>query len=338
MADLKSFFKKSAKLVEPKIEELLKSYVSSKYRELINYQILAGGKRLRPGLAIACCKMVEGKTEDVIYPAAGIEILHNYSLIVDDIIDRSKIRRGQPTCWAKFGKSIAQCVAIDYSAAVFQGAVRCSNPVKMTELLAKTTKTIVEGEILDVLFEQCGREDQPYVKQHRYWEITPRDQRQMAAQKTAFFFRSCCVAGGLCGSADERQLESLKDYGFNLGMAFQVRDDILDIFGKQKVFGKKIGADIIERKLGNIVILSALKELSSQDKEKFLTTIRDKEMTREDFEEAMDLIKKTDARKEAQEVGERYVKKAKESLKSLSQNKWSDILGDLADFVMEREK
>jgi geranylgeranyl diphosphate synthase type I len=124
-----SFLAQTAKIVDPIIRKLLGLYIDKKYQDIIEYQINTGGKRIRPALFIASAKLFGGKTRDILYPAAGLEILHNYSLIIDDIIDNSVLRRGKPTAWAKFGRSIAQCIGIDWGAAIFQAANRSSYPV-----------------------------------------------------------------------------------------------------------------------------------------------------------------------------------------------------------------
>ena len=334
---IKLFLKKTAKTIDPVIKELLGSYINKRTKKILNYQILTGGKRIRPALSILSCQLVGGKIKDVLCPAAGLEILHNYSLIIDDIIDHSELRRERPTCWVKFGKSIAQCLGTDYSATAFQAANQSKNPILISEIFAKTVKTGVDGEILDILFEQKGREDEPYIVKNRYLKITDKDYLKMASRKTASLFQTCCEVGGICAGAKPKEIRALRNYGLNLGIAFQIRDDILDIFGKRKSFGKKIGKDIIERKLGNIIILYTLKKLSQSQKEKFLKIMRKRRITNRDIKEAMELIKKTQSYQKAYLLGKKYILKVKQSLKALPQNKWNDILRDIADFVMERE-
>ena len=336
--ELSAILKKFSREVEPKIIEVLNLGVERKFKRLTEYPILTGGKRIRPVLAIICCKLLGGKEEDVLYPAAGLEILHNYTLIVDDIIDHSTFRRGKETCWVKFGKSIAECIGIYYSAAIFQTAQRVKDFRRISAIFANVIKTIVNGEIFDILFEQAGREEEPFVIKNRYLEISDRDYVKMVSKKTASLFRACCEVGGVCADGSEQEIKALKDYGFNLGIAFQIKDDILDIFAEEKKFGKKIGKDIIERKLGNIVILTALKELDPVEREEFLKILRKKEIREEDVKAAMRLINKTKTQEKAYKMGEKYIKKAKESLEKLPQNKWNKFLEEIADFVIEREK
>jgi geranylgeranyl pyrophosphate synthase len=336
---LESFSKGIKKDLDLTMRELLGSNSDTKLRQIINYQIFIGGKRLRPLLAIVCYNLLGGKKlENVLYPAAGLEILHNYTLIIDDIIDNSFLRRGEKTCWAKFGKSITQCIGIEYSATIFQSANRSENRIRISEIFAKIMKVISEGEILDILFEQGERENEPYIIKNRYLEIKHKDYLEMVGKKTASLFEACCEVGGICANAQEKEINALKKYGFNLGIAFQIRDDILDIFSQETVLGKKIGKDIIEKKLGNIVVLYALKEFVPRDKKEFLRIIRKKNITNKDVKQAMALIKKTDSKAKADLLGKNFIKRAKKSLDSLPQNKWNDILKEFANFIVEREK
>ncbi len=329
---------KLTKPVEPIIEKILTSYVDKKYQELFKYQIKTGGKRLRPALVIISCRLLGGKLKDAFYPAAGLEILHNFTLIIDDIIDNSNLRRRKLTTWLKFGTSIAQCAGADYLASAFQTANQSKEPQKISELFAKTIKIIVDGEMLDVLFEQKGRENESYVVKNRYFKITDKDYFEMAGKKTAFLFQTCCETGGIAAGAKEREIQNLRSYGFNLGIAFQIQDDILDIFGEEKSFGKKIGKDIVERKGGNIVILFALKELNLADRKKLLGVLRKEKINQKDIKTAVNLIEKTNGHQKAVLLGKKYVEKAKESLGQLPKNKWSELLANLADFAIAREK
>ncbi|MFA4998440.1 MAG: polyprenyl synthetase family protein [Candidatus Paceibacterota bacterium] len=331
------FLAQTAKIVDPIINRLLNLCVGKKFQGMVKYQINTGGKRIRPALAIASAKLFGGKTRDVLYPAAGLEILHNYSLIIDDIIDNSFLRRGKPTVWAKFGRSIAQCIGIDFGAAIFQAANRSRYPVKTSEILAKTLKILVEGEISDILFEQSGRKDEPYVVKNRYRNVSEKRYLEMVGKKTASLFQSCCEIGAVSAGAKEKQIKALKNYGFNLGVAFQVKDDILDIFGEGQKFGKKIGKDIQEGKMANAIICFAYQEFSQKEKKEFSQIIRKGVISDRDIRRAIILIKKTKAREKAINYGERFIEKAKANLSLLPKNSWNRALVDLCDIVIERE-
>lgn len=329
--------KQLSNLIEPIIDSVLTSHLEKKNHFLFKYQVKTGGKKLRPALAIISCKLLGGKLKDVLYPAAGLEILHNYTLIIDDIVDNSNLRREKPTLWFKFGNSIAQCVSIGYSASVFQTINNSKNPKKIAEILAKAMKAISDGQILDILFEQGGREKESYVVKNRYKSITKNDYFKMIGKKTAYLFQACCEIGAVSASASEKQIAALKDYGFNLGIAFQIQDDILDIFGSEEKFGKKIGKDIIEKKLGNTIIFFALKELNDKGKQKILGIMRKKHIKNKDIKEAIKLINQTKSRQKARQLAEEFIEKAKRNLNFLPKNKWNNILREIANFTLKRE-
>jgi len=320
------------------MNNLLALYADKENKELIEYQVSTGGKRLRPALAIICCKLLGKKTKDVLYAAAGLELIHNYSLIVDDVIDNSPLRRNEPTVWAKFGKSIAQCIGLDYSATIFQAANRSKKSVEITEVFSRAIKEIFAGEVLDILFEQTGREEDPYVVKNRYKDITEDNYLEMVCKKTASLFGASCEIGAICADANLKETKLLKDYGFNLGMAFQISDDILDIFGKEESFGKKIGKDIEEGKGGNAVIFLASKEFSEEDKKVFWDIIRKKSNTEEDIKMAINLIQKTNAKEKALDYARSFAEKAKRDLFLLPQNKWNYFLMGITNLVVERDK
>jgi geranylgeranyl pyrophosphate synthase len=332
---LELILEKYAKIIEPVVIQFLDSGIDIKTKPLVNYQISTGGKRLRPVIAIICCQLFGGKIKDVIMAAAGLEILHNYSLISDDMIDQSRLRRGQPTVWTKFGTSIAECVAVDYGVTVFQGANRSKEPQKISEILAKTIKKIVDGQILDILFEQNGRTGEHYVVKNRYKKITEREYFKMVSEKTSAPFEAACEIGGICTGVTKKKLNFLRKFGFNLGIAFQIKDDYLDIFGGSD---QEPGKDIKERKLGNLVILLALRELSIKDKNKLISIMKKKNITQNDINVGVKIISQTNAGNKALAIGERYIRKAKESLLALPENKWNNLLAEIADFVINREK
>lgn len=336
--EVNDFVKLTVKAVDPKINEILNYSVSKEVKSVIDYQINSGGKRLRPMLAILSCLACGGKLKDVLYPAAGIEILHNYSLIIDDIIDYSTTRRGRPTVWAKFGRSTAECISIDYSAAVFQAANRSNKSLEISEVLAGTMKNLVEGEILDNLFDIKKRKEEIYIVQHRYKEVTLRDYFDMIGKKTASLMQACAEVGAISAAGTKKQVERLKKVGFYMGMAGQIKDDILDVFGDEEIIGKQVGKDIMQGNRGNIVILNALKELKDKDKKSFCRIIYKEKITEKDAQAAIVLIKKTRSYQKSMQIGRTFITKAKNELKHFPQSKWNRMLCNFADFVIERDR
>jgi geranylgeranyl diphosphate synthase type I len=265
--------------------------------------------------------------------------LHNSTLIIDDIIDHSDFRRDQPTTWKKYGQSIAECLAFDYLAAVFAGLNHINNSDKLIDLYSKTLKTIIDGEIKDILFERSGRDDEDYVVINRYETITKDDYFKMISQKTAVLLQACCKAGAIYANASDSEIEQMGEFGYNLGVAFQIRDDILDIFADEKEFGKKVGKDIVEKKMGNYIILSAVEQLGPED-EKTINELLSgsKDITDEDIQTVTDLIAKTDAKQEAERTAEFYIQKALEALGRMPQNEFNEKLAELANFIVKRSK
>jgi geranylgeranyl diphosphate synthase, type I len=328
-----------SELMSPVINELLTKDVETRNVEVMLYQCTITGKMIRPTLVVVSGQLFGASLGDLMYPAAAAEIFHNATLIIDDIIDHSEFRRDQPTCWKKYGKSVTVCVALSYLSSVFTGINRVKNGRKLVDLYGKTTKTVVDGEVKDVLFERSGRGDEDFVTKNRYRHVTTGDYFEMIDQKTASLLKMCCEAGAICAEASDEQIKKIGDFGFNLGMAFQIRDDILDIFGDEKVLGKKIGKDIIEKKMGNFVILSAIDQLSFEDKTKLCELLEcEREITDDDIVLATNLIEKTNARQSAEEVAGDYTKKAYESLNKLPQNEHSDTLRELARYIVDRKK
>lgn len=328
---------KFTEAIEPVVKEALASNVGKKFRPVIEYQVSTGGKGLRPTLAAISCLMLGGRLKDVLHPAAGLEILHNYTLIIDDIIDHSRIRRGKLTTWSKYGKSIAQCIGIDYGATIFQTTNKTNKRSLLSDVFIPTIKSIVEGEILDILFERFGRENEPYVVKNRYKKINEKDYFEMISKKTASLFKTSCQTGAICAGAKKKETEAIGRYGFNLGMVFQITDDILDIFGKEKEFKKKIGKDIEERKEGNIVILLALKEMKPAARNKFLGIMRKDKIIKRDIKLAVGLIETTSSREKAYRIGKRFTEAAKKALKDLPHNRWNVFLDQLADYTLSRK-
>jgi len=265
--------------------------------------------------------------------------LHNSTLVIDDIIDHSDVRRDEPTVWKKYGKSMAECVAFDYVASIFAGLNNTNNSKKLIDLYAKTLKTIVDGEIKDILFERSGRLDEPYVVENRYRKITKDDYFEMISQKTAVLLQSSCQAGAIYANASDEQVTLIGEFGYNIGLAFQIRDDILDIFADEKEFGKKVGKDIIEKKMGNYVILLALEQLEGDDKHDVLNILEGpRDVEDQDAAEVTEIIEKTTAKADAKKAADEYIQKALSALEKLPQNESTQYLGDLANFIVSRSK
>lgn len=336
--DLKNKLAEINVLVEPAINQLLAQDLEQYTAEVARYQCGVGGKRIRPALVILSGQVFGGRAEDLIYPAASVEILHNATLIIDDIIDHSEFRRNEPTCWSKFGQSIAECASFMYLSSVFSGINLSDSRQKLIDLYSSTLKVIIDGEIKDILFERSGRENDNFVTTHRYREISKDDYFKMIGQKTAELLQTCCKAGAIISNANEEQTAIIGGFGFNLGMAFQIRDDILDVFGDEKEFGKKIGKDIIEKKMGNIIILSAIDKLEQWDRDMICNILTSsKEVSDEDVATVTALVEKTGARQEAEDTANSFIQKAFDALEKLPKNEYNETLKEIAKYIVDRK-
>lgn len=297
------------------------------------YQINAGGKRVRSALTLLSCKAVGGKISDAILPAAAIELIHNYSLIMDDIIDKGEIRRGIPTVRVKYSDDMALLVGMFYREVIEDIARNCNVPGKIQDLIIYTIKETIEGERLDILFEQIGRPED-YIVKHRFKTISYDSYLQLIGKKTATLMRSACQAGALAAKASSQKEKSLINYGWNTGLAFQITDDILDIFGERT--GKEIGKDIKEHKLGNAIIMYAFQEMESKIKKKFLNILRMTKVDAKSVKKAIELIEKTKAKEKAYKSAKKFATDGKKALLALPESKARRQLIELADFIVDR--
>ena len=329
---------KLGNMVNPIMEKYLRRNADEEFTEAILYQIRTGGKRIRPALTLASAGASGGSIEDALPAAAAIELVHNYSLIIDDIIDHSELRRGRPTLWKKYGLSTALLVAIHYRESAAEALNDTKDPVRFSEIMAWTVKMITDGERLDILFEQAGRENEPYVVKRRFGNVTLKMYLDMVYKKTGSLIETACLFGALSANAEEELVASLTNYGRAIGVAFQIGDDIIDLFGSEERTGKTVGGDIMEHKLGNIVITLALEELKGNIREKLLNTLRSSDINKEKIKEAIEIISSySKAKERAEKLRKKYVSDALKSLNLIRDSKYKDLLIGLAKFIETRD-
>lgn len=204
----------------------------------LRYMIDGGGKRLRPRLCLTAYALFNDElTDEILQPAAGLEVFHTFTLIHDDIMDKSPLRRGNPTVWTKWGED----------GAILSGDVMCIDSYrriaqapedvlgKVLKLFNHTAAQVCEGQQYDMDFEKIEK-----VPMNQYM--------MMIGLKTAVLIACAAKMGALIGGASDEDAGNLYRYGYALGLAFQIADDWLDAFGNEKIFGKPIGGDIINNK------------------------------------------------------------------------------------------
>ncbi len=224
-------------LVDKAIINLSYNTEAERLIDPVKYILSIGGKRLRPVLALMACNLFNDKIDEAIMPATGLEIFHNFTLVHDDIMDQAAVRRNFPTVHSKW--NINQAVLSgDVMAFIANDCFLMTPPGCMAKVFRVFNNAAIEvciGQQLDIDFEKAT-----IVSQDEYL--------RMIELKTAALLAASVKIGAIIGGADERDSELLYDFGRNLGLAFQVQDDLLDIYGDVKVFGKIPGGDIISNK------------------------------------------------------------------------------------------
>lgn len=324
--------------VEPVIYDALSENASPEFQEVLIYPIKAGGKRIRPAVVLLSCEAAGGKSENALNAAAAIELVHNYTLIIDDIIDHGEVRRGMPTLWKRYGLTMALLAAVQYREVISELLLKSENSKRLLSIVDSYIMRLVEGERLDVLFEQFGRDDEPYVAEHRRASVSFEDYIDMITRKTSSLYEASAMMGAIEASAEERVVEAFREFGLNLGISFQIVDDLLDLFGSASETGKQVGKDIIEHKLGNMLILKGLERMYGDEKQFFLNVLRSERVSREDLEKALNILARTGVKENAVKEAWLFAEKAKSMLEVVPDSMAKRLLLDLADYVVYRNK
>ncbi|MEM4168770.1 MAG: polyprenyl synthetase family protein [Thermoproteota archaeon] len=327
-----------ARSVEPVIYDALCENASPEFQEVLLYPVKAGGKRIRPAVLMLSCEAAGGNPEDALNSAAAIELIHNYTLIIDDIIDHGEVRRGMPTLWRKYGLTMALLAAVQYREVVSELLLKSRNSNRLLSIVDRYVMRLVEGERLDVLFEQVGRDDDPYVVEHRRMSISFDDYVEMVVRKTSSLYEASAMMGAVEAGANENIVEAFRGFGLNLGISFQIVDDLLDLFGSTAETGKQVGKDVLEHKLGNMLILRGLERMDGESKRFFLSVLRSKQVSQEDLDEALNILARTGVRENAVKEAWLFSEKAKSMLSMLPDSKAKSLLFQLADYVVYRNR
>jgi len=284
-------------------------------------------------MVVLSCAAAGGKAERAVKPAAVVEMIHNYSLVMDDLIDRGEVRRGRPTVRVVMGDSIALLVAMYYREVLDDLIEKSPASSRIRRVAVNAMKEIIDGERLDLLLEQAGRTD-PYLTENRLSNPSFKSYLDMVGKKTASLFKAAGQIGAYSAKAEPRIANALGTFGWKAGLAFQVMDDVLDICGEKT--GKQQAKDIIEHKLGNAAILVAMRFLPRREHRELMKIIGSERVSKQMVKRAISIVNKTPAEKECREIAMRYLEDAKNSLSALKPSPFRDALSDLADQVVAR--
>ncbi len=296
--------------------------------EPIQYILSIGGKRLRPALVLMGANLFQDDISQAIRPAVGVEVFHNFTLLHDDIMDEAPLRRGKETVHTKWNQNIAilsgdamMIKAYDYFADLPSDLFK-----SVFHVFSRTAMEVCIGQQYDMNFET--RDD-----------VTIDEYIEMIKLKTSVLIAGALKIGGIIGGASENEVEALYDYGVNLGLSFQMQDDILDVYADQEVFGKMIGGDIVANK--KTFLLIKAQELANGA----LAHELDYWLQQPQFDkvEKIEAVKKIyqelGVREITEQMREEYYRKALKALERIQDKKGRlHLLYEFAEWLMKRNK
>ena len=319
--ELKNSLGDKLQKVENLIQEKLKSEVNL-IQKMSNHHLRSGGKRLRALLTLESAKLT-GYREDKrdINLAACVELIHSATLLHDDVIDESELRRGVKTANSVWGNQSSILVGDYLLSRCFEMMVE-DGDLEVLKLLSSTSSKIAQGEVLQL--QHKGEAD---LLEETYIDIIN--------LKTASLFSAATKTGACLSKSNEKEKKALESYGRNLGLAFQIADDALDFYAKEKLFGKEIGKDFFEGKVTLPMIIIFQK--GNEEEKKFLNEIMKKEKRSEkDFNNTLYLINKYKAVEATFKKAEYFVNVSYDSLAIFPDNEDKKILQNLTSFSLNR--
>lgn len=306
--------------VEKHLKELLHSedtFISETIPQILN----AGGKRLRPALLLISAKICNYSGERGVKLATAIELIHTASLIHDDVIDNDTLRRGIPTINSQWGDTISVILG-DYLYSMVFNILAEDKDIEVIRYVASTTSRMAMGDL-----RQIRSQYNLNMTEEKYLSIN--------ADKTASLISCACRIGAMLGNGCDGEVETLTRYGLNLGMAFQITDDLLDLTAEEKVLGKPLGSDIRGGKL-TLPLICAMRVADKKDKEWIGNTLRSQQIDPNALSRMLEIVKRYNGIEYSLKKAEEYGKACKQELKSIKSSESHNALALFADYVVER--
>lgn len=310
--------RKLTDLVEEKLLELeLPSYPKTLY-DPVKYTLSLGGKRIRPYFTLIACGLCGGEPEEALPAGIAIELLHNFTLLHDDIMDSADTRRGEKSVFRKWDSSTAilsgdAMYAWAFEQLQYYGKSDLYNKqqyARIMEIFLESARTVCEGQAYDLEFESKK-------------DVTIAEYLNMIQGKTAALISASFKLGGAVAGTDTDCINKLEDIGSEVGTAFQIQDDLLDIIADPSKFGKKRGGDIAEGKKTYLSIL-ALEEGNEQQKELLKSVFEKNVVSSEDIDRIINLYMKLDIIDKTKSKVEEHYEKAMSCLKDFASSKYKD--------------
>ncbi len=337
MSSIELEIKKVAEMVDEFILSNINGEPLKLYEATLHY-IKSGGKRLRPFLVVKCCELCNGSIDKALPIASAIEMVHNFTLVHDDIMDNDEFRHGVPTVHRYYGLPYGILAGDLLLIEAFNTVVKHGKSIGLDDgvitrligTLAKACKELSEGQALDMEYA----ESKVFPEQEHYI--------RMISKKTASLFEASCILGAVTAYADNNTIDKLASYGRNIGLAFQLIDDLIGVIGDSRVTKKPVGNDIREGKK-TLPILLALKKGNDMQREKILSILGAKYVEESDILYAIDTLTRLGIEKDIRLVAEGYITHAIKSLEGLSiydnnSIKAKEELIALTRFIVERSR
>src|SRR6185503_3567623 len=288
------------------------------------YLRLSGGKRVRPALTILSNYAVggDGARFNSIRMATVMEFLHTATLVHDDIIDDADTRRKQPTVNALYGNETAVLMGDWLYMSAFETSL-AERSLPILDILTRVTRKMTEGELLQLTL--LGHAD---ISEAQYFDVLKR--------KTAYLFSASCEIGAILGEGTEEQQTALRDYGLNLGTAFQLIDDLLDFTSSEKALGKASGADLLGGKV--TLPLIYLRERDSSAREMIQVVLREGKYSGVGQADLLDALVRSGALEQARTRANEYAEDARSALDALPDSEYSDSLKALPTYILDRDR
>lgn len=306
------------------VEDKMRAGIANRYEDLqavIDYLVGAGGKRLRPALTLMAANFYPVDKDKSYSLAASVELLHTATLVHDDVIDNSLFRRGLPTLNASWSPG-ATILTGDYLFARAAELAAETGSVRIVTIFAQTLMTIVGGELQQLFSDGHGQVP------------TQEEYHQRIYAKTASLFAAGAQCGGILCGASEQEIEALRDYGYHLGMAFQIVDDILDFRGDEDRIGKPVANDLRQGIATLPVMLFAEK---SPDHPTIMKAVRRERVTDDEMLAVVEQIRASGSVEGAMESARQFVRQAQVSLETLPDNPYRQAMHGLADYTVARD-
>jgi geranylgeranyl diphosphate synthase type I len=320
--------KKYSKSIDEEIQNSLGTVDPDELQKSTQHLIKAGGKKIRPSLVVLSSEAVGGNAEDALKTAAAVELIHTFSLIHDDIMDKDDMRRGKPSVHILWGEPMAILAGDTLFSKAFETVLETPIDGVTYERVVNALKTVVdscikicEGQASDMCFE--GNFD---VNEDAYMN--------MIYKKTGALIAAATRSGAIIGGGTPEQVEILSEYGRLVGLAFQIQDDYLDVISDEENLGKPVGSDIVEGKM-TLMVVHALSKASDDDKEELVSILKaDHEDT--NVKRALEIFEKYGSINYARDIALENVDTAKNLLKTLDESEAKVALEMIADYVLQR--